>query len=88
MVATNVRLTKRQAIKVAQMAQSGFVRTISPIHSTVDGDLIFALSCGEMIADVNTVGLMAEEVIAQAVVKAIMMADGLGLLPAYRDWQE
>lgn len=85
-VATNVKLTKRQAIKVAQMAQSGFVRTISPIHSTVDGDLIFALSCGEMIADVNTVGLMAEEVIAQAVLRAIKEADGLGLLPAYRDW--
>ncbi len=86
-VATNVKLTKRQAIKVAQMAQSGFVRTISPIHSTVDGDLIFALSCGEKMADVNTVGLMAEEVIAQAVLRAIRQADGLGLLPAYRDWQ-
>lgn len=86
-VATNVKLTKRQAIKVAQMAQSGFVRTISPIHSTVDGDLVFALSCGEKIADVNTVGLMAEEVIAQAVLRAIKQADGLGLLPAYRDWQ-
>jgi L-aminopeptidase/D-esterase-like protein len=86
-VATNVKLTKRQALKVAQMAQSGFVRTISPIHSTVDGDLIFALSGGEKMADVNTVGLMAEEVIAQAVLRAIRQADGLGLLPAYRDWQ-
>lgn len=84
-VATNVRLTKRQAIKVAQMAHSGLVRTISPIHSTVDGDLIFTLSCGELTADVNTVGLLAEEVIAQAVMRAIKKADGLGLLPSYQD---
>jgi L-aminopeptidase/D-esterase-like protein len=84
-IATNVKLSKRQAIKVAQMAQSGLVRTISPIHSTVDGDLVFALSAGEMEEDVNTVGLMAEEAIALAVVKAIQSADGLGLLPAYKD---
>jgi len=84
-VATNAKLTKRQAIKVAQMAQSGFARTISPIHSTVDGDLIFALSAGELAADVNTVGLLAEEAVATSIIRAIIAADGLGLLPAYRD---
>lgn len=87
-VATNVRLSKRQATKMAQMAQSGFIRTISPIHSTVDGDLIFALSAGDLSADVNTLGLMAEEVVATAVLRAIRAADGLGLLPAYRDLQK
>jgi len=84
-VATNVRLSKRQTIKVAQMAQSGFARTISPIHSTVDGDLIFTLSAGDLQADVNAVGLLAEEVVATSVKRAIVAADGLGLLPAYRD---
>ena len=84
-VATNVRLSKRQIIKVAQMAQSGFARTISPIHSTVDGDLIFALSAGSLQADVNAVGLLAEEVVATSVIRAIVAADGFGLLPAYRD---
>jgi L-aminopeptidase/D-esterase-like protein len=84
-IATNVKLSKRQTIKVAQMAQSGLVRTISPIHSTVDGDLVFALSAGKMEEDVNTVGLMAEEAITLAVVRAIRSADGLGLLPAYKD---
>ena len=84
-VATNVKLSKRQIIKVAQMAQSGFARTISPVHSTVDGDLIFALSAGGLQADVNAVGLMAEEVVAASITKAILAADGLGLLPAYRD---
>jgi len=84
-VATNVRLSKRQTIKVAQMAHSGLARSISPIHSTVDGDLIFALSAGPLHADVNAIGLMAEEAVAAAVRRAICAADGLGLLPAYRD---
>ena len=84
-VATNVKLTKRQTIKVAQMAQSGFARTIAPIHSTVDGDLIFALSAGNVPWDVNAVGIMAEEAVAAAVIRAVCAADGLGLLPAYRD---
>ena len=84
-VATNVKLSKRQATKVAQMAQSGFARTISPIHSTVDGDLIFALSAGDKQADVNAVGIMAGEVVAASVIRAILAADGLGYLPAYRD---
>ena len=84
-VATNAKLTKRQVIKVAQMAQSGLARTIAPIHSTVDGDLIFALSAGDLSADVNTIGLIAEEVVETAVLRAVQTADGLGLLPAYRD---
>jgi L-aminopeptidase/D-esterase-like protein len=84
-VATNAKLTKRQVIKVAQMAQSGLARTIAPIHSTVDGDLIFALSAGDLSADVNTIGLIAEEVVETAVLRAVQTAEGLGLLPAYRD---
>jgi L-aminopeptidase/D-esterase-like protein len=84
-VATNARLSKRQAIKVAQMAQSGLVRTISPVHSTVDGDLVFALSAGDKTGDVNTVGLMAEEALAAAVLRAVRTAEGLGGLPASRD---
>ena len=84
-VATNVKLSKRQTIKVAQMAQSGLARTICPIHSTVDGDLIFALSAGDLRGDVNAIGLMAEEAIVAAVIRAVHLADGLGFLPAYRD---
>ena len=84
-VATNAKLSKRQAIKISQMAQSGLVRTISPVHSTVDGDLVFALGAGEKTEDVNTVGMMAEEALAAAVLRAVQAADGMGLLPAYRD---
>jgi L-aminopeptidase/D-esterase-like protein len=87
-VATNAKLSKRETTKVAQMAQSGLARTISPIHSTVDGDLVFALSAGNATYDVNAIGLMAEEAVAAAVLRAIQEADGLGLLPACRDLQK
>jgi L-aminopeptidase/D-esterase-like protein len=86
-VATNAKLSKRQTTKVAQMAQSGLARTICPIHSTVDGDLVFALSAGNATYDVNAIGLLAEEAVATAVLRAIREADGLGFLPAYRDLQ-
>ena len=45
-VATNARLTRPQATKVAQMAQDGLARTISPVHTSIDGDTMFAASIG------------------------------------------
>ena len=84
-VATNALLTKRQAIKIAQMAHTGFAKTISPIHLTSDGDLVIALSTRRVKAEINVVGLLAEEAIIEAVKRGIMAADGFGVLPAYRD---
>jgi L-aminopeptidase/D-esterase-like protein len=45
-VATNARLTKTQATKVAQMAHDGFARAVAPAHTPLDGDTIFALATG------------------------------------------
>jgi L-aminopeptidase/D-esterase-like protein len=84
-VATNANLTKRQAIKIAQMAHTGFAKAISPIHLTSDGDLVIALSTRKINADLNIVGLLAEEAIAEAVKRAIIAADGFGIMPAYKD---
>lgn len=84
-VATNVALTKSEAHKVAQMSNVGYVRTISPIHTTFDGDVIFALSLGELRADINSVGLLGARVIAEAVMRGVKAADGFGIIPAYRD---
>ena len=47
-VATNVKLTKAQATKVAGMAHDGLARCIRPIHTSLDGDTIFCLSTGEL----------------------------------------
>ena len=66
-VATNARLDKEGANKVAQMAHDGLARAIRPAHTMFDGDTIFALATGEMDADVNLVGALAAEVVAQAI---------------------
>ena len=80
-VATNAKLTKAQATKVAQMAQDGVARTIRPAHTMLDGDVIFALSTGAKKADVSTVGAFAAEAMAEAIVHAVKMAAPAGGLP-------
>jgi len=80
-VATNAKLTKAQATKVAQMAQDGIARTIRPAHTLLDGDVIFALSTGTRKADVTSVGAFAAEAMAQAIIRAAKTAKPVGNLP-------
>jgi L-aminopeptidase/D-esterase-like protein len=80
-VATNARLTKVGATKLAQLAGLGMARTIYPVNTMFDGDIVFALSKGEAEADIDTLGVMAADVVAQAIVRAVMMAPTLGGLP-------
>jgi L-aminopeptidase/D-esterase-like protein len=84
-VATNARLNKEEANKVAQMAQDGLARTVRPAHTMFDGDTLFALATGSIEADVNTVGAYAAEVVAEAIVRAIKTAEGVAGLPAWQD---
>jgi L-aminopeptidase/D-esterase-like protein len=84
-VATNARFTKAQATKMAQMAQQGLVRTIFPVHTTLDGDLVIGLATGQVEADLNTAGLAAADVVAEAILRAIKTARSLGGIPAWRD---
>jgi L-aminopeptidase/D-esterase-like protein len=77
-VATNAKLTKAQATKVAQMAQDGVARTIRPAHTMLDGDAIFALSTGTKKSDVSIIGAFAAEVMAQAILQAVKMAKSAG----------
>jgi L-aminopeptidase/D-esterase-like protein len=84
-VATNARLTKEEANKMAQMAQDGIARTVRPAHTMFDGDTLFALATGKKRADVNLVGAYAAETVAEAIVRAVRAAEGAGGLPAWRD---
>jgi len=81
-VATNARLDKEAANKVAQMAHDGLARTIRPAHTMLDGDTIFALATGEHAADVNIVGAFAAEVFAQAILRAVRAAKSIAGIPA------
>ena len=86
-VATNARLTKVQAQKVAQMAHDGYARAISPVHTPADGDTIFSLATGTWDGQVNygTVGALAAEAMADAIVRAATQATASGGLPSARD---
>jgi len=84
-VATNACLTKVELTKVAQMAHDGLARVIRPVHTMFDGDAIFALSLGDKLAAVTTIGAVAAEVVATAVIRAILQAESLLGIPAARD---
>lgn len=73
-VATNVKLSKEEVNKVAQMAQDGIARTIRPAHTMLDGDTLFSIATGKKSADVNLVGAYATEAVAQAIVRAVRSA--------------
>ncbi len=86
-VATNARLTKAQATKIAQMAHDGLARAIVPVHTPMDGDTIFAVATGELesAADLLLTGSLAADVMAEAVVRAVREATGIPGFPAARD---
>ena len=80
-VATNARLDKVQANKLAQFASLGVARTIYPVNTMADGDIVFALSAGELQADINTLGVAAAEALAQSILRAVRQAKSLGGVP-------
>ncbi len=84
-VATNVRLTKPETHKLAQLAANGLIRTVRPAYSSVDGDMVFALSCGEREVAIDVVGAAAILVAGHAICRAVVEADGGGLISAWRD---
>ena len=84
-VVTNARMDKTRLTKVAGMAHNGYARAIRPVHTTADGDSIYALSLGDFPGDVNVVGAMAARVMERAIVRAVQAAS-----PAYglMGWEE
>jgi len=84
-VMTNAALNKIQATKLAQVAQDGMARAIRPAHTEFDGDLVFALSVGQKRADLSTLGTAAAEITAQAIVRAVKTARGLGGVPSCQE---
>ncbi|MEZ5286237.1 MAG: P1 family peptidase [Vicinamibacterales bacterium] len=87
LVATNARLTKAQANRMALMADDGFARAIFPAHTQGDGDTVFALATGQWDGqvDITQIGALAADVMARAIVRAATEATGIPNLPAVRD---
>jgi L-aminopeptidase/D-esterase-like protein len=84
-VATNARLSKPQVSKVAQMGHDGLARAVYPVHTTVDGDVVFAASVGSVEAAPDVVGAWGARVLEVAIVRAVLTAEGVAGLPAARD---
>ena len=84
-VATNGKLNKAGARKVAQMAHDGIARAVNPAHTMYDGDTIFALATGEVPADTSLVGAYAAEAVASAIRDAVRRATSLAGVRAIAD---
>lgn len=80
-IATNAKLSKVAASRLAEMGNLGMARTIFPVHTVFDGDLCFVLSIGNETADMTALGVAAAEAVAQAIVSAVKNAPNLGGLP-------
>ena len=67
------------------MAHDGYARSINPVHTSADGDSIYAVSAGDIPADQDLVGAMAAEVVSEAILRAVESAEGAYGLPCAKD---
>ena len=74
-VLTNAYFEKAQLCKIAGMAQDGYDMSIRPVHTSADGDSIYAVSLGDVRADQDLVGIVAAEVISGAILRAVQSAE-------------
>ena len=84
-VITNAAFEKAQLCKIAGMAHDGYARSINPVHTSADGDSIYAVSIGDVQADQDLVGLLAANVVSEAIVRAVENAEGAYGYPAASD---
>ncbi len=84
-VVTNVKLPKHQLSKVAGMAHNGYARAIRPVHTTADGDSIYALSVGEVPGDVNLIGTLGAYAMERAIIRAVKRAKTAYGIKGYED---
>ena len=86
-VVTNAAFEKAQLCKIAGMAHDGYARSINPVHTSADGDSIYAVSVGGIPADQDLVGALSAEVVSTAILRAVESAEGAYGLPSAKDLQ-
>jgi L-aminopeptidase/D-esterase-like protein len=92
-IATNVKLDSKAAKRIAIMAHSGMSRAIRPIHSPVDGDVIFVISTGTLnkelsLNDINTIGELGARVCSRSIARGIYEADSILGIKSWREVYE
>ena len=81
-VMTNASFDKAQLCKIAGMAHDGYARSINPVHTSADGDSIYAVSVGDVSADQDLTGALAAEVVSEAIKRAVLNAESAYGYPA------
>ena len=84
-VVTNANFNKSQLCKIAGMAHDGYARSINPVHTSADGDSIYAVSVGDVVADQDLVGALGAEVVSEAIIRAVYNSESAYGLPAAAD---
>jgi len=89
-IATDADLTQAEALRVAVMAQDGLARAIRPVHTPLDGDIVFVLATGgagapDPQAGIARLGMLAADCAARAIARGVYEAEAAAGLPAYRD---
>ena len=93
-IVTNVEMTREELIKVSELAQDGMARAIYPVHTNWDGDVIFSISphCKNRIKLdlnsfdlVNYIGIVASDILIEAINNGIKNAESIGGFRAVRD---
>lgn len=84
-VVSNARLSKTDVNWVAQRGHHGLARAVSPSHTKLDGDLVFAAATGEVDASADVVGALGASLLAEAVRNAVRYAESVAGVPAARD---
>ena len=84
-VITNAAFDKAQLCKIAGMAHDGYARSIRPVHTSADGDSIYAVSVGEIRADQDLAGMLAADVVSEAITRAVKSAESAYGHPAASD---
>ena len=81
-IITNANFNKSQLCKIAGMGHDGYARSINPVHTSADGDSIYAVSVGDVSADQDLVGSLGAEVLSEAIIRAVTSADSAYGLPS------
>ena len=84
-IITNAGFDKTALCKIAGMGHDGYARSIRPVHTSFDGDTIYALSVGDVDADQEVVGTLASEVISEAIIRAVYSAESAYGIPCAKD---
>lgn len=77
-VMTNAALDKTALARIARFGQDALARCILPVHTPFDGDALFALATPQVDADLAVVGVLAQQAVSEAILRAVRLAT-----PAY-----